>query len=152
MVYMKMTKWTERWLEIANNFASWSKDPSTKVGAVIVDGNRLVSQGYNGFPAGLPDASEDYKNRELKYDSIIHAEVNAIFNAAKNGARVQGATIFVSGLPVCSQCANAIIQSGISEVVYDTEPSERWRESTERALEKFKKAGVRVVFARKVNE
>lgn len=135
-----------RFLNLAKEISTWSKDPSTKVGAVVVgDRDQIISQGYNGFPRGFNDSDEIYSNKQLKYKYIIHAEANAIYNALYNGAYVEGATIYVHGLPVCSECAKAIVQSGITRVVYDSEPKERWIQSCSDAMDIFKQAGVEVV-------
>ena len=108
-------KWDRRFLELAGTVAQWSKDPSTKVGAVIVDDkNRVVSMGFNGFPRGTSDAEQRYGDRELKLKQIIHAEINAILFAKQDLA---GYTLYVTPLSPCAQCASAIIQSGISRVV-----------------------------------
>lgn len=136
-------KWERRYLEIAAQVASWSKDPSRKIGAVIV-GNcgQIISQGFNGFPRGISDTPDRYNNREVKYRYVVHAEANAIYNAIHNGASPVNAAIYVTGLPVCHQCADAIIQTGISRVVMDTVPALNWEESGNLALEKFREAGV----------
>ena len=100
---------------IAKEISTWSKDPSTKVGAVIVRDNRILSCGYNGFPSGVEDDNR-LSDRETKYRLTIHAEVNAILNAAKNGIILNDSTLYVYGLPVCVECAKSIVQSGISKV------------------------------------
>lgn len=139
--------WNQRYLNIAKQIASWSKDPSTKVGAVIVgDKNQIISQGYNGFPRGFNDSLDRLYNRETKYKFTIHAEANALYNALYNGVSVNGTTIYVHGLPVCVECAKAIIQSGIKRVVYDSLPKENWKQSNENALKLFSEAGVDVVY------
>jgi dCMP deaminase len=87
-------KWNERFLELAKHVASWSKDPSTQVGAIIVDPETRVvlGMGYNGFPRGVDDHPDRYANRELKYSLVVHAEANAILEAGKT---CNGATLFV---------------------------------------------------------
>ena len=100
--------------------ADRSKDPSTQVGACIVsDDNRILSTGYNGFPKGCSDDefpwNRDEKFGETKYNFVVHAELNAILNAG--GKSLVGSRIFVSLFP-CHECAKAIIQSGVKEVVY----------------------------------
>ena len=91
-----MNKWVKRFFRLANEVATWSKDPSTKVGAVIVGENKqIISQGYNGFPRGVDDTEERYNNREIKYKMVVHAEMNAILNALYNGSSVKGATLYV---------------------------------------------------------
>ena len=124
----------ERYIKISKEIASWSKDPSTKVGVVIVgDKGQIVSQGYNGFPRGFKDTIERYSNRSTKYKYIIHAEANA---------SVEGCTIYVHGLPPCLECAKAIVQSGIKRVVTDSKPDERWLKSNQDAMDIFNEAKV----------
>lgn len=108
-------KWYRRFLKLAEHVSYWSKDPSTKVGAVIVDKhNRVVGMGYNGFPRGVMDHEERYADRPTKYKYVVHAELNAILNAA---VPVDGATIFTYPFAPCTECAKAIIQAGIDRVV-----------------------------------
>jgi dCMP deaminase len=111
---MDRNKWDIRYLELAQHVASWSKDPSSKVGAVVVKNNRVVAVGFNGFPAAVADKSELLENRDFKYEMVVHAEMNALLVA---GQRAEGATLYVLGRPVCATCAGAIIQSGIERVV-----------------------------------
>ena len=78
-------KWDGRFVELASHIAKWSKDPSTKCGAVIVRSDKTIaSVGYNGFPRGLDDSGKLYDNRSVKYDRVIHAEMNAILNASES--------------------------------------------------------------------
>lgn len=133
----------ERFIALTREIAEWSKDPSTKVGAIIVgDKDQIVSQGYNGFPRGFNDSNERYFTRSLKYKYTIHAEANAIYNALYNGASVEGCTIYVHGLPPCLECAKAIVQSGIKRVVTDSKPDERWAQSNQDALDIFNEANI----------
>ena len=107
-------KWIYRFLDMADIVSSWSKDPSTKVGAVIVDDRkRIISVGYNGFPRGVEDLQERYDDRPLKYSLVSHAERNALDNA---DVPLKDATMFVTLLP-CSDCAKGIIQRGIKTIV-----------------------------------
>lgn len=98
--------------------AKRSKDPNTQVGACIVDENHVIlTTGYNGFPQGCSDDEFPW-NREgeiTKYPFVVHAELNAILNAS--GKSLRGASLYVDLFP-CNECAKAIIQSGISEIVY----------------------------------
>ena len=123
-------KWDVRFLDLADYWANLcSKDPSTKVGAVLVSPNRAqVILGYNGFPRGVWDQEELYNNKEEKYSRVVHAELNAILNCP---VRPEGWTIYVSPLPPCCECTKAIIQSGIKKVVCRKmeNVSERWKES-----------------------
>jgi len=109
-----MYKWHKNFLELAKTVSTFSKDPSTQVGAVIVDDdNRVISIGYNGFPKGIKD-DHRLDNRELKYEMIIHAEANALLFA---NAPVKGCTIYTWPFQPCSRCASLIIQAGIRRVV-----------------------------------
>ena len=124
-----MNKWDERFLNLAKIVASWSKDPSTKVGAVITKGNNIISLGFNGFAKGVADTEERYKNRDFKYPAVIHAEENAILFAKQD---LTDCTIYTWPMPPCASCAAKIIQTGIKRVV-SIQPTEdqlkRWEES-----------------------
>lgn len=109
-------KWDIRFLRLAREIASWSKDPSTKVGAVIVDeNNRVVSLGYNGFPRGLNDSPELYADRNEKYKRVLHAEQNAFIFAEKKDLR--HCTLYTFPLAPCPSCALLAVQHGIKRVV-----------------------------------
>lgn len=125
------SKWDLRYLSLAENVASWSKDPSTKIGAIAVGAKgQVLSQGYNGFPRGIEDKPSYYENRETKYKYVVHAEMNVIYNATYNGVSLDGATLYVTGLPVCSDCAKGVIQVGIKRVVMkEQEIPLKWVES-----------------------
>ena len=122
-----MTPADLRYLKMARFIArEFSKDPSTKVGAVITRPDRTVAGiGYNGLPRGVAD-DERLLDRDLKYEMTVHAELNAILNCREPLA---GYTLYVWPLPPCSRCAAAIIQAGIRRVVRMPDPSERWTES-----------------------
>ncbi len=110
--------WDEYFMGVALLAAMRSKDPSTQVGCCIVDAeNRILSTGYNGFPAGCSDDEFPWarEGEETKYPYVVHAELNAILNA--RGKNLYGARLYVALFP-CNECAKAIIQSGIKEVVY----------------------------------
>lgn len=142
-------KWDKRYIDLAKNVAQWSKDPSRKIGAIIVgDKGQIISQGFNGFPRGIEDYDQRYNDRPMKYKYVVHAEANAIYNAIHNGSSTNGATIYVTGLPVCHECAKAIIQTGIKEVVMDTKPEGNWIESGNLSLELFAEAGVKVKYVK----
>ncbi len=113
-----LDKWDNRYLSLAKEVATWSKDPSTQVGAVTVGAKKeVLSQGFNGFPRGIKDTDERYNHRETKYKFVVHAEMNAIYNATYSGTSLDGATLYIYGLPICSECAKGIIQVGIKKVV-----------------------------------
>lgn len=139
-----MDKWDYRYLNLAKEVSTWSKDPSSKIGAVAVgEKGEILSTGYNGFPRHIFDDDERYNNREVKYKYIVHAEANCIYNATYNGVSLANTTMYVYGLPCCSECAKAIIQVGIKRVIMHGDPfNERWRESVERTLDMFKEAKV----------
>ena len=141
--------WIKRFLDLSKLVSTWSKDPSTKVGAVIIDPETktIVSTGYNGFPRNIEDSEERLNNRELKYKFVVHAEMNAIMNALYNNRSVKNCILFVHGLPCCSDCAKAIIQSGIKEIVTDSKASSKWGDSCKVAVEMFKEAGVKITNA-----
>lgn len=115
--------WDKRFLNLAKHISEWSKDPSTKVGAVIVspEDHIVVGLGYNGFPRGVLDLDERLNNRETKYKLVVHAEANAILMA---GEKAKGATLYVFpsfvSPPICNECAKLVIQSGIREIVGPT--------------------------------
>jgi dCMP deaminase len=110
--------WGDKYIHLAKEISTWSKDPSTQVGAIVVgcDG-QILSQGFNGFPRGIKDSEERLNNRERKYELIVHAEMNAIYNASLNGVSLKDSTLYVYGLPICNECAKGIIQVGIKKVI-----------------------------------
>lgn len=119
MVY-HWRSWDQRFMGLAFHVSSWSKDPSTQVGAVIVNArNQVLSLGYNGFPRGIVDSVERLQNRQTKYAFIAHAERNALDNAE---CPVVGATLYTTLCP-CNECAKSIVQRGISRVVSPLIPS-----------------------------
>jgi len=136
--------WTDKFLGLASHIAAWSKDTSTKVGCVVVGPQREVrSTGYNGFPRGVADSPERLGDRAQKYPRIVHAEENAVAQAARVGAGLLGCTAYVS-FPPCARCARMLIQAGVVEVVAPAaEVPERWAEEIRVAKEMFAEAGVR---------
>lgn len=114
--------WDEYFMGLAHLSAKRSKDPSTQVGAVIVGSDhRVVGIGYNGFPNGCSDDDFPWEREGefgcTKYPFVVHAELNAILNSKKD---LNGCSIYVSLFP-CNECAKAIIQSGISRIVYESD-------------------------------
>ena len=136
-------KWDARFLKLAHEVASWSKDPSTKVGCVLVKDKKVVSLGYNGLPAGVEDSLERLDNREIKYEITVHAEVNAVTTAALHGVSTNGATAYVTFHP-CSRCAAVLINAGISTVVVSahTIDADRWLDSFRLAASLLNEAGI----------
>ena len=137
--------WGDRYTDLAKEISTWSKDPSTKVGAVVIgkDG-QVLSQGFNGFPRRIRDTEERFNDRERKYELVVHAEMNAIYNASLSGVSLRGATLYVYGLPICNECAKGIIQVGIRKVVAcrPKEYNSDWDKSNKLAEELFNEAEV----------
>jgi len=144
MTRTTVSKWDARFMELARHVAGWSKDPSTKVGAVIVnDRLQVVGMGYNGFPRGTSDSGALYEDRERKYLRVVHAEVNAVLNATQS---CMGATVYVTH-PCCAQCMGVLIQAGVLRVVFpaaDDGLRERLGASFDMAAVMAREAGVRV--------
>jgi dCMP deaminase len=139
--------WHNRFFQIAEQVATWSKDQSTQVGAVIVKDRQILSTGYNGFPRGIDDSIQSRHQRPVKYMYTEHAERNAIFNAVYNNVDIKGSTLYTTLFP-CVDCCRAIIQTGIKEIVA-IEPfdvSDQWKQSFEISLEMFTEAGILVEY------
>lgn len=136
------SEWDKRFLRLALEVSSWSKDPSTKVGAVIVRSDRrIVSTGYNGFPRNVLDAPELIADRAIKYKRTVHAELNAILQAREP----LDSTELYCTLPPCASCAGAIVQAGIKHVSFlspGPETTARWSEEWTHMLEMFKQAKI----------
>ena len=148
----RQEKWDLRFLELATIYGSWSKDPSSKVGAVIADDNLQVSQGYNGFPKGCDDDPAIYADRERKYLRIIHAERNALHYSNRDNHK--GCTMYCT-LPSCCQCTGDIITAGIKRLVYYEPPTQfaiRWTASIKEATKMCKEAGVEIVIYKRKGE
>ncbi len=143
-----LDKWDQRFFDLAGYISHWSKDPSTKVGSVVVDpkSKRIVSTGFNGFPAGVEDRNDRLEDRAVKYEMVVHAEQNALVAA---GPGAQGATLYVTPLPPCARCAVIIIQAGIKRVVCPPPDlmREPWATQSRIAEEMFAEAGVDVDYA-----
>lgn len=134
-------KWDERFLQMAGTISEWSKDPSTRCGAVIVRPDKTIaSMGFNGFPSYLPD---DYRlhDRPEKYKRVIHAEMNALMFLRE---RAVGYTMYVWPMTPCERCAAHIIQSGIRRVVSLPlkKTTEHWKDPVADATKMFQEAGV----------
>lgn len=150
MDIMFSDKWNYRFMEVALHISTWSKDPNTKVGCVVVGPDKEIrSQGYNGFPRGVDDNVQTRHVRPTKYAFYEHSERNAIYNAVRFGASLKGCVLYVT-MPPCADCARAIIQSGIKQVYYlepgpdkvRTLPNGNWRDTVVNSFEMFSETGV----------
>ena len=139
-----MADWNQRFLDLSFHVAGWSKDPSTQVGAVIVNEHKQVlSMGYNGFPRGVSDSPIRYADRDTKLMFVAHAERNALDNAHMD---VRGAILYSTLCP-CNECAKSIIQRGIRKVVskkYDDEYSKRFNFDITKQM--FAETAIELVF------
>tara|TARA_Y100000033_G_scaffold22598_1_gene21339 strand:+ start:66 stop:524 length:459 start_codon:yes stop_codon:yes gene_type:complete len=143
MKSLKQNCWDVRFMRMAHEVASWSKDPSTKVGCVLVKDRKIISMGYNGFPRLIEDDLNRLIDREVKYEMTVHAEQNAVITAALHGISTAGSTAYVTFSP-CSRCAAVLINAGISTVVVsaaDDIPS-RWLKNFQLAAELLNEAGI----------
>lgn len=138
-------KWDRRFLKLATEIATWSKDPSTQTGAVIVRPDKTIaSVGYNGFPRGMNDGYQLYENREYKYAHIIHCEMNAVLSARE---RMDGYTLYTYPFASCDRCAVHMVQCGIKRYVAPPLPEhlkERWGAALEKTYKIFQEAGCQV--------
>lgn len=138
-------RWVVRFMSLAAEVATWSKDRSTKVGAVLVGPDReVLGVGYNGFPPGVDDDNDKLHERPLKYLITAHAEANAVAFAAKNGVRLDGASIYVTMFP-CSTCAKLLIRAGVRFVCAPTPTRADWAEEHAAAKSLFEAAGTYVM-------
>jgi dCMP deaminase len=139
--------WTEYFLNIAEVIKSKSKDQTTHIGAVIAGkGNEILSTGYNSFPRGIHDFEDYRQERPEKYFWMVHAEINAIINAARIGVSTNESKMYLTcGIP-CTNCGKAIINAGIKEIYCKKEDTtvnrEKWDEEAKRTLEMFGEAGI----------
>ncbi len=130
-------------MQQAKEIAEWSKDPSTKVGAIIVRDLQILSTGYNGFPRNMSDTSELLENRDEKLLRTVHAEANAVAQAALNGVSLRNSTVYIWPLLPCSACATLLAQAGIVRIVSSKDPMpSRWGRSMEIAAEILEEVGV----------
>lgn len=134
------TKWDLRYLVMAAHVGTWSKDPSTQVGAVITTADgKPISFGFNGLPAQINDDPEILNDRERKYNYIIHGEINALLFA---GGSIRGGTLYTHPFRPCPRCAVQFVQSGISRVVFPVGVPERWADACRLTDDIFRQAGV----------
>lgn len=147
-------RWENHFLEMALLNAKLSKDPSTKVGAIITTAEHdFISAGFNGLPRKLKDTEERLSNRELKLKLVVHAEMNSVLAAAKLGIRLKDCTMYIAatnndgsiwGGPPCNRCLVEILQTGITKIVsYGRKDTPtRWKESLDLSMQLIKEAGI----------
>lgn len=140
---MNSSRWDKRFLGLCEHISQWSKDPSTKVGAVITDGRKIVSIGFNGLPKQIPDDPDILNNREEKYKYIIHAEMNAIL--ASDSASLRGCIMYTFPFLPCTNCSSMLIQSGIRRVVSFNCTDERWKSTLEQSKRFLEKSHIDVI-------
>ncbi len=155
--------WDKKFLKLATEIATWSKDTSHKVGAVIVGHDReIISTGYNGMCRGVDDNIPERHERPQKYEWFEHAERNSIYNAARMGARLKGTTLYCASLSApeikamsCTDCTRAIIQSGIVRLVCEplgeefktlAESMGGWRKSCYTSIKMLAECGVELSY------
>lgn len=139
-----MRNWDARFMEVARLIATWSQDPSSQIGAVIVGTDKtILATGFNGFPRGCDDSPSIYEDRPRKHLRVVHAESNAISASSRTGASLLGSTAYVTA-PCCSQCAALLIQAGVSRVVIPASVELRpdWKPSVDEGMTMFSEAGV----------
>lgn len=132
-------RWDGRYLDLAEYWSQYSKDPSTKVGAVVVKRNAVVSLGFNGLPVNVADTDERLNNRELKYKMICHGEQNAMTFAHQD---LTGCVLYTWPFMPCSVCAGRVIQEGIVRAVAPYSDNPRWQEAFAITKQMFEEAGV----------
>lgn len=138
-------------MELAFLVASWSKDPSTKTGAVVVGPDKEIrATGYNGPVRGVDDDVQERFERPVKYEFFEHAERNALYNACLTGVSLKGCVMYATHAP-CTDCARAIIQAGIKTVVTnkividENTPKNTWRDKLIYSEQMFREAGVEYI-------
>lgn len=135
-------KWDQRFLALARYWSHNSKDPSTKVGTVIARGKRPLSLAFNGFPQDVEDTDERLNNRELKYELVVHGEMNALNFV---DGELHGCTLYNWPFMPCTKCAGNIIQRRVSRVVSFDNDNPRWKSSFDLAKQMFSEAGIELV-------
>lgn len=149
--------WLQYGLELAKTASRKSKDPSTQVGAAILaEDNTVLSLGFNGMPRGIRENSKVFPERyerPTKYKYFEHAERNAIYNAARKGVSLEGATCYITA-PPCIDCARGLIQVGVKAVVFSSSPEleARWSDDIKEARLMLQEAGVGTVRSTQIHD
>ena len=137
-----MDKWDIRFYSLALEIASWSKDPTSKVGCVAVaPGNRHFVTGYNGFPPSIPDDEDKLYNKKLKNEFMVHAEANCIINTTQ---LLNGWTMYITKAP-CLNCAKLVVNSGVVRLLCP-QPEGTWKDDQVKALGLLTTVGIKVEF------
>lgn len=124
-----MDKWQIRFFNLARQYSTWSKDPSKQIGCIAVRGKKPIAYGYNGFPSSISDFEEHLNNDEFRRKWMIHAEINMISNAAREGISLEGCDIYIWGLQSCHECAKALQSCGVKGVyAVDAYEDPKWTE------------------------
>ena len=146
--------WDDYFLHLASQVLLKSKDPSTKVGAIITDDKHsIIATGFNGFPRSIEDTEDRLNNRDMKLKLVVHAEMNAVFNAARSGIALKGCTLYLAatdstglvwGGPPCSRCSVEVIQTGINTIISYPKKAvpSRWHEDLVLSESLLNEAGV----------
>lgn len=140
-----LLKWDMRFLDMAKLVSTWSRDPSTKTGAVITDDKSIVSVGFNGFPSSMPDKEEWYNDRSEKYSRIVHCEVNSLVFANRS---VKGCTLYTFPFLSCDRCFSQMVQAGIIRFVApkaNEDQLSRWGEAFKRVRRYAQECGVEIL-------
>ena len=152
----KPPTWDVLFMRKVYEIASKSKDPRTKMGAVLVQDNHAILEGYNGFAKGVTDSEDRYNDKEIKYKFVVHAEANSVLIAARFGISTLGCTLYTQGIP-CNECTKSVIQAGVSEIVVHKQwpnlvTSPKWVESIKISNIMLEEADVKVrVLNKKLN-
>lgn len=144
---LHLSEWDLRFIEQAEQIKTWSKDPRRQVGCVLVRNKRILSSGYNGFPRNVLDSAVRLNNKSFKNQIIVHAEVNAVIQAALHGISTEGSTAYSTYHP-CTQCASTLINAGVTKIVcpsYSFSPESR-RENFKTASDILLESGVPVLY------
>lgn len=140
-----LNKWDARFLRLAEHVAKWSKDPSTKTGAVLTFDRIVLGLGFNGFPQGMSDDAALYADREQKYSRVVHCEVNALIFASQS---LRGATLYTWPFMSCDRCVVQMIQAGVVRFVAPQAPEEqaaRWEGTFIKTRAYIKEAGLELI-------
>lgn len=143
LTLMTNLKWDYRFLRLAQEVSQWSRDPSTKVGAIAVRDKRVLAMGFNGLPSGVEDFPERLDNRDLKYAMTNHAETNLLTYAARDGVSLKSSTCYVTLHP-CSNCVAQLINAGIERIVIPFHQTpDRWVSNFELSKQMMEEAGLK---------